>query len=499
MTLRLSRLLAVGTVLVLLTAACASEPTAEERAAAREALLESTDGLDPETGERIGPSTTVTDTTEQPSEGSTPTTTTPEECTGPDCAAEPTAPAGDITAAINTAPTEDLRFLLAAAVQLSETAAAGCADLAGWTAAMDTASTNIELAAEAVLADGGDWLGTPDASMVAAAVRDQLILQRGCTDGAEAGDDAAANAALAAAGRASGANDTLALALTGDNPATGSDFWYHADQIGHAIEMQRLAFADPIDIVIIGSSTARRGFDPEVMTDSLGQSTMNAAVAALFPKVMPAWVATANRLAGTPSAVVLGLSPWQDFTVCGTAQSDTMDAAVARQDQAFAPLPVIGTIPGAVTLIGGPAASYSSPALDLYDTAGTRGWTNSSTSTNEATVSQQTALYGPQIGAGQYCPDNLAATESLISELLSADQEVLVVALPLHPDMAALHPDGRAGYDEAIAGYQAAAEGAGATWLDQTDALSADQFGDLTHANALGRTQVTAATIEALS
>ncbi|MDH3704511.1 MAG: hypothetical protein OES57_00480 [Acidimicrobiia bacterium] len=479
-------------VLALLGAACASEPTAEEKAAARAALLG--DGA---TGQRRDP-TPIDD--ETPPDDSALSESADGEPTAPESVGETTPGPVDgerLDRALASVPDDGLRFQLAAALGLAKTASSRCSDIDAWVTATDEASTAANTAATTARAVGGEWLGTDQAAVVAASFRDALVLQVPCQVVVDTGD---VESAMAAAGRASAANDEVLLALTSRNPATGSEFWYHADQLGHTIEIDRLVRQEgPVEILVIGSSTAKRGFDPGVMTDELGRSTMNAAVAGLFPTTMDVWATDAIRLGGEPATVVIGLSTFQDFLECTDDRRQKMVDAGTMQTFAFAALDILAGEEPARRLIGGTAATYRSTVLDEYAPApGSRGQMVSPDVPNPESVAYYTQLYTPRMAGAEYCPQNAPAIEQLITSLVDGGRRVLTVSLPLSPAMAALHPDGRAAHDQSVETYREVTQAAGGEWLDLTDLLTDEEFLDLTHATSGGRAKITEATIEAL-
>ncbi|MGI9600388.1 MAG: hypothetical protein ACR2QE_00765 [Acidimicrobiales bacterium] len=391
--------------------------------------------------------------------------------------------------------------LMTEVFELAAAATERCGEAEAWTRTMDDASAATAELAAALDRPGRPVIDPVSGTRLADELRGVLIEQHGCADGFDATTSESIEAAMAVAGRASGAYDDLRLRLTGDAPTTASDLWYHSDQIGHSIEMQRLVGAgSPVRVLVVGSSTTKRGIDPLLMTEALGQSTMNAAVAGLFPATMAPWLATARDISGQPTTLVLGVSSFQDFLGCDDERSGEAAAIAARQDASFAPLPALVESPGVIRLIGGPGASYRGAALDEYQSAaGARGLVPSPPEANPAAVDRQLTFYRPQVGRGRYCDNNADALNVILDTIGPDDLEVLVVSLPVSPSMVALHPEGRAGHQVAIDAYHAAVDTHGAAWLDLTDLLDQHEFVDLTHATEDGRRRVTEAVIADLS
>ena len=412
-----------------------------------------------------------------------------------------TAPTATIADALAAVPDRALRADAERALEAAAESVRRCAEPVGWAAATDAASAAVDDLTEAARQFGPGWVDTSSARTVADEIRDLLILQRGCSRGFESVTEAERAAALAAAGRAGGANDDLHLTLTGADTRTGTEFWFHADQIGHTLELVRLVDeAGPVEVLIVGSSTSKRGFDPVRMTAELDRSTTNVAVAGLFPATMAPWVETALVLSAAPASVVIGVSSFQDFLGCSDDQVEAARRTGSLQEEAFAPLAGLAGLPGAARLVGGPARTYDSAALAEYQASpGDRGLVPSPDVADQTAIARQLDLYRPQLQRGVYCDRNAEAIGDTARNLLARGIDVLVVSLPISPAMAELHDAGRAGHQTAIDSYRRAATDAGARWLDLTDLLDEGHFIDLTHATATGRDLITDATISALT
>ncbi|MDH4170358.1 MAG: hypothetical protein OEW42_12300 [Acidimicrobiia bacterium] len=477
--------LTTALVLLVLTVGCASEPSDEERAAARRALLESAG---------------IVESTADEADGTVPDTTSGGVTSDP--SRSPASPApSDRDAVIAAVPDEGLRFQATVALAAADRADAACGELSAWAAAMDEATGLVRTFTDSVVESGNDWVGSTGATDVAGAFRDQLILQADCRAGAEDGD---IDAALAAAGAASAANDELRVALTGDDVRTASEFWYHADQIGHAVELARLSRSgDPVDILIIGSSTGKRGFDPNTLTSELGRSTMNASVAGMVPSVFAPWLVEAVQLGGAPSTIIIALNPWQDLLPAGQPPCDAtpegiMADAQAMKARAFARIAALARQPAALRLTGGPAATYDGVAIDISELyqPGQRGWAETD-DTVHGPGGELAERYEAQLSGSEGCARYREVMAGVVAELTQGT-EVLLVSLPIHPAMTALIDGGAEAHRAVSDDYAAIADQTGAGWLDLTDLLSPEEFLDLTDANGSGQVKITEATVEAL-
>lgn len=476
--------LPVVIVLGLLAAACAAGPSEAERVAARQAFERS-----------LGPPGTGVSAEAPPESTTVPPTST---------AAAPEPVDVDADALVSAIADDGLRFQMSVTIDQADAAASQCGDAAAWTTAIDAAAVAAATTARTVRDAGADLVGTPEAEQLGRVIGDRLVGQIGCTTGADSADDL--DAMLGAAGRASAANDDLFVALTGNPPSTGSEFWFHADQINLTAELARVVEEEgPIDVYLAGPSTGKAAFDPVAITEATGRSTMGVSVAGMTPPVLAPWLLEMMGAGGTPTTVVIAITTWQDLfendkAPCNDAFTDTADDAGRRRAEAFATIPALSGFSGGVRLVGGPAFTYDNELLAASDGAapGRRGLSDNSDFFDAERAEEQRARYGGRLSPDPGCPRFAASIEALSAELAAQGIEVVLVGMPNHPEMVELVDGGATTFAAVAERYAQIADATGARWVDLTASLSADQFADLTHADQPGRQQITGTLIELL-
>lgn len=487
----LSRLLAVVLVVGLVTAACASEPTDEERAAAREALAQSLGGSD---GGTDPPPTDPTPT------DAAPATSAPLDRPPPARGADFQPPTLTVEEALSNAP-ESVSTAISAAHAALDAVEEACGDPDAWSAAMSEAVAAVGDATRAAEATNiGAWRGESGGDDTARHIRDRMIRQTGCTAG-EPGEGSLEM--LVRAGEAASANDALIAQIgSQEDPALASEFWYHANHLGHWLEVQRLVAADdPPDILVAGSSTSQWGFDPVVISDRTGRSTMNISLPAATTPALAPWIDQVRTRTGA-STVVVGISVYEDFRACAPTEATTerVAATFAAQREAFAPLAGLADVEPADRLTGGGTGYPSNAVLAAHVQGfeGTRGAVTGSDTAPEGLVEQQRQTHRSRFATVEQCTALRQNTISTLGTLRDDGVQVILVALPLADEYVEFHPEGRAGFDLITAEYAESADGLDITFLDLTDAVPAENFRDLTHVDKTGRDTVTNAVIEAL-
>lgn len=133
------------------------------------------------------------------------------------------------------------------------------------------------------------------------------------------------------------------------------------------------------------------------------------------------------------------------------------------------------------------------PYLDAYNRQyNALGTTKSGSGTNADRVASAVTHYNNRLQL-DICPRQIEAFADLLGGIRRTlpDARLIVLDIPLHPEMIAAHPFGPSPFDLASREAESVAGTIGADYVDAQDMLSADEFGDLIHANALGRQRVT--------
>lgn len=336
------------------------------------------------------------------------------------------------------------------------------------------------------------WTGSSAAEGLVVELRDVLIGQQYCVEGAATGD--VSGSLLEAMGMAVSAYDDLALTVRNPaSPQIAGDYWYHFDQVGHLREIDRLRNeGQPVEILFLGSSAVQWAFDANMVTDELGASAMNAGVPAMFLGLVDSWWEILIDVGVRPDIVVIGHVPLLDYGYCGPNRQIRLEDVERHQGNAFAALPATHDLPTSELLTGG--FTYGGLASVSYDALGmVRGTPISSDRVDMDRIEARFPELDQQLGKNERCKRRIEGLQRLLQVMQTRGIPVLVVALPANPLLGAT-PD----LPDVIAQYALVAAQHQAEHVDLTEALSERDFVDLTHANALGRERITLAVLQIL-
>ncbi|WP_424342081.1 hypothetical protein [Ilumatobacter sp.] len=423
------------------------------------------------------------------------------------------APTGDDaedmspTALLSRVPSEQTRSALDAGHEAALRLASDCDDAPNWSMQADRLLGGLQATTELVRTDPevADWIGGPDARALADEFRDLLIFPSGCGDDDGTGDgdgNADPAATLATAGRLAGINDDLGFALDASEQILfDSDFWYATDQIGHLVDTTLLLESAPIDVLLMGASTVKRGIDPVQLSQATGQTVYNAAVGALAPDLQSSWYRELRASGVQPSTVVLGLNTWIEFLECESPQKDRVAATDERRSRAFAGIADLANVPTGERLVGGDPPSYAGRALQAHRETwlpGTGGRLELSDDYQQAIADTQADTYR-DLPYDSLCPDRLDRIAALADEITADGSDVVFMVLPTSDAVVGFHPDGRAGHEIVLDEYRAIAAATGAQFVDTSDLVDDDLYVDLTHVGNPGRALITDALAQALA
>jgi hypothetical protein len=321
-------------------------------------------------------------------------------------------------------PTDAARDALSALFRSADGLNAVCGDLVEWAGQGELVAAGAHRVSELLADDQGlvEWLGSDEASSIGALLRNRLVIQSSCEAPATAVvDGAALEAALGAAGRLAGANDALWIALSAaDRVDISSEFWFHADQLGHVLEARRLLADGDIDVLMVGPSTGQRGFDPLALSQATGDVYLNASVPSLFPKMVPAWIDTLFEIGVAPTTVVLAVDPWIEFLPCEPAAYEWAVSANEFAARAFATVPGLDEVAPVIRLAGGDSGTNDGPLADhvavVWEVEG-QGRTRGAEERRQDLVDNQLAAYAPRFTDPVRCADRLSTIESTVDSL----------------------------------------------------------------------------------
>lgn len=399
------------------------------------------------------------------------------------------------TAVLARVPSDQARSALDAGHEAATRLAADCDDATAWSKQADRLLPGLGTTIELVRADPEltDWVGGTDARALADAFRDLLIFPTDCA-GASEPDDGDQATALATAGKLAGVNDDLRFAF--DVPKQilfGSDFWYATDQIGHLVDTTLILATEPIEVLLMGASTVKRGIDPVQLREETGHSVYNAAVGALAPDLQLSWYRELRAAGVEPATVVLGLNTWIEFLECESPQKDRVTETDERRVRAFDGIDALTSSSPGTRLAGGDPPTYSGRALLGHRETwvpGTGGRLELSDDYQQGVADTQADQYRALAYDG-LCPDRLDRLTALTNEITADGSDVVFVVLPTSDAVIDFHPEGRAGHEVALDAYRAIADTTGALLVDVSDVVADEQYVDLTHVGNAGRAIIT--------
>ena len=377
-----------------------------------------------------------------------------------------------------------------------------CESLDQWSEAAASFVPELRSLAATVAADQPDtWPGSPEAR---AAVTQLTALTQTATCDDLTGDVASARRSAA---QLLGAIDDFSLAA---NPTSGQflagRFWIHVDVLGNAMEIdRRVSSGTAIETLLIGDSATKRDFDPLMIADLTGRTSMNVGSDGHLPAMITTTYEEFKVAGADPSLVVVGVNAALAYVPCDDIRPGRQQAAELRREAAFAGVAAIAQLPGERRVHGGAELAYEGKLLDLYwsrrDPAG-YGRTMDGDTRTDARRSEVLAAaieqYRTRLAAVPPCPEQPIDLRTAIETIQADGVEVVVAMMPVSPLLAELHENGRAGIDDLLDGFAEAVAPTGVDVVDLSSSLDAAQFADLTHANDDGRTHSTQLLTEAL-
>lgn len=388
---------------------------------------------------------------------------------------------GDDAVAALGFPNGDVEAAFDLAVSRARSSATICANAEAWRTSMTSTLRALDELATAVeqIDAGNAWIGSAESALLLHEASLEVLGQPGCAGLPHAAEPET----VALFSRAVSTLNRLSISAAGNN-ASGGPLWFRTDQAGHIDALRELvSTGERVDLLTIGSSTVKRGFDTEEITGQTGTSAFNVGVAALSAEVAGPWMNDLFELGLQPSTVVVGFTGLEYMTPCSEGRRDDMQRSLA--------------IRAAMERLGvdaiGLEVTADDPLVATYITQfQTRGTTDSSDGTDSERVEQGQERYR-QVLQDDICDQRITAFADLLEAIrrtLPASR-IVVVDMPLHPEMVLVHPSSPDGFDEGSARAQDIANSVDAEYLDAQQFLSADEFGDFLHANAPGRARLT--------
>ncbi|MDH4168655.1 MAG: hypothetical protein OEW42_03615 [Acidimicrobiia bacterium] len=328
----------------------------------------------------------------------------------------------------------------------------------------------------------------------------QALLLTDCGATAEPGPD---HETLVVTGRVTAALDRYYGRMNSGRDSTASGIWGNRDRLFAASWIRDLlASGSTLDVLVVGSSVPKRAYDPAQLSAGLGRVAGNAGAGGSTPEMMAPWL-DEIRSTVQPSTIIWGISGSDLYGYCMVEERLVAYEESARnRRQGFAPL-VNGPQPGWTHLLGPIDATSYADTL-ILDTAftdyepGTRGRSVNLERPLRKTIDRLMGVHAAELAAADLCVARFAAFNDALTALVADGVEVIVVALPMLDELAAMHPDGVSGPQEELAGVGGSLP-VGVRFLDHSAPLDDELFADTFHVTEVGRALLTDRLIEDLT
>ncbi|MGI9603694.1 MAG: hypothetical protein ACR2QE_17555 [Acidimicrobiales bacterium] len=301
--------------------------------------------------------------------------------------------------------------------------------------------------------------------------------------------------AQATASILAGVNDQVFHVLTARRSGIdSSELWFSAAHLGHLRGVRALAaFVGAPEVVTIGSSVVALDIDPGQLQDEIGQTTVNTGLVGASLEEQIVWATGDLRDAATPDTVIWGVTS-RPFNYCPADTLEDAERIQARADAAFSGVASVGSAAKGDRLLG-PAVAPTYPAnrftlaFDaLYPTWEQGTYVTRDSFNQDAADAQRGGFSADPTGP---CEEEHGAFERAVAELIEAGTNVIVVAMPVPDTFRSLRSDAAELDRQALDRLATEADAAGAAWLDLSRAAPDEDFIDLVHLGASGRTSFT--------
>lgn len=412
---------------------------------------------------------------------------------------------------VGDVPDDDLRRPLGALSLLLDDLDASCGtDPETWTDGAEIAAAEIqEIAASFETATGdagemGEYVGSSPARLLARSLLERALLLTGCDGGPGASLAPTSGPML----RMNVATATLAAAVEHLGRVlrgTGADpLFFHTDEFAHLRWMR--STPEPVEFVVVGTSQATHGISPIQLGETAGRVVGSVAIPGSVAEVQQHWLPTVMD-AIDPGTIIWAVGPIDLVVGCvDDGREATFVDGTARRAASFdrfgwlsdlTPIDrILGPIGNEVYLetpIGqGASARYPTNRLGEAVRLG---------SISQVAIEEHRANFGPAFERGEYCEDRAELIRSIIEGLRADGREVVLVGMPISPDLVPFYPGGSAALTEVMDRFRdEVAEPTGVPFVDLTGAIQEPRYwSDWVHPVAEGSTEYTAAIAAALT
>ncbi len=417
---------------------------------------------------------------------------------------------------VGDVPDDDLRRPLGALSLLLDDLDGFCGiDPDVWTDVAETAAAEIDEiavsfeAASAVEGETGEggtagYVGSSSARLLARVLLDRAVLLTGCAGGPDAplAPTGATTLRLnVATATVATAVEHLGRVLRGSE---GDPLFFHPDELAHLRWMRIMT--EPVEFAVVGTSQATHGISPTQLGEASGRVVASIAIPGSLAEVQQHWLPTAMD-AIDPATIIWAVGPIDLVVACADdGRGATFAETAARLAASFEPFGWLNDVPPIDRILGpvGNEVYLETPigalAVDRYG-SNRLGEAVRLGSISQVAIDDQLTNFGPAFAQGDYCADRAALIRSIIEDLQADGREVVLVGMPVSPDLVPFYPGGSGALSQVMERFRGeVAEPTGVRFIDLTGVIQeAAYWSDLVHPVTEGSTRYTAAVAEALT
>ncbi len=417
---------------------------------------------------------------------------------------------------VGNVPDDDLRRPLGALSLLLDDLDGSCGiDPEVWTDAAETAAAEIEEiavsfeAASAVEVEAGEgaiagYIGSSSARLLARALLDRAVLLTGCGGGPDLPLDPTGAITLrlnVATATVATAVEHLGRVLRGFE---GDPLFFHPDELAHLRWMRTTP--EPVEFVVVGTSQATHGISPIQLGEASGRVVGSVAIPGSVAEVQQHWLPTVmNEI--DPGTIIWAVGPIDLVVGCvDDGRGATFAETAARRAASFERFGWLSNLPP-IDRVLGPVGNEVYLETPIGQLAAARypgnrlGEAVRLGSISQVAIEEHRANFGPAFERGEYCEDRAALIKSIIEDLRADGREVVLVGMPVSPDLVPFYPGGSDALSQVMERFRGeVAEPTGVPFVDLTEAIQeARYWSDWVHPTAEGSTEYTAAIANALA
>ncbi len=365
------------------------------------------------------------------------------------------------------------------------------------------ALNEVLLAAVSPVTELSDYRDTPDARELARSLIERVALQTGCERPAVRAGPVGGiglSGLLATASSLTAAAEPLYQALWGSDK---SPYFYHPDELVHRRWMQA---EGQVDVVVVGTSQALLGIEPDLLAEQLGLRVGNVALPGAVAEVQQYWLPEV-MVAASPDTVLWGFGPLDLVSACRPdGRADEFRRLAILKNDLLAPFSWADDAAPLARLLGENADSphdttptgvtaltrFRQPLGDAFEFA----------NADPVELSASLERFRAPFERSDFCADRLVLVGQIIAELEADGRRVVMFGMPLAPELAATYDGGAAALqalvDEAATNVF---EPAGAEYLGMMNSIEAAGGGfwyDVVHPTRSGGAELSAEVAAAL-